>query len=128
MIVLDLDNFKNLNDQHGHKLGDTVLKEFADLLNDAIRNTDQAFRIGGDEFIIIAQGKEHTMTPLCERIIAAINSHPLTSAFKVQCSIGVAEFLPPQTQDKLYETADMALYAAKAAGKNGFKLSMQTNA
>ncbi|WP_076542888.1 GGDEF domain-containing protein [Shewanella sp. UCD-KL21] len=128
LIVLDLDNFKNLNDQHGHKLGDTVLKEFADLLNDAIRNTDQAFRIGGDEFIIIAQGKEHTMTPLCERIIAAINSHPLTSAFKVQCSIGVAEFLPPQTQDKLYETADMALYAAKAAGKNGFKLSMQTNA
>ncbi|WP_144209717.1 diguanylate cyclase DgcS [Shewanella donghaensis] len=128
LMVLDLDNFKGLNDQYGHRLGDTVLKEFAELLNDAIRNTDQAFRIGGDEFIIIAQGKEHTLTPLCERIIEAMNVHPLMSSFTVQCSIGVAELQQKQSQDKLYETADIALYAAKADGKNCYKLSQQINA
>ena len=123
LLVLDLDNFKGLNDKHGHKLGDTVLSEFAELINEAIRNTDQAFRIGGDEFIIIAQGNELEMTPLCQRIIAAMAEHPLMSAFNVQCSLGVADSRLSQAQDKLYERADLALYAAKAAGRNCFKFS-----
>ncbi|WP_153914299.1 GGDEF domain-containing protein [Shewanella sp. TC10] len=125
LLVLDLDNFKGLNDKHGHKLGDTILSEFAELINEAIRNTDQAFRIGGDEFIIIAQGNELEMTPLCQRIIKSMAEHPLMSAFKVQCSLGVADSAITQAQDKLYERADNALYAAKASGRNCFKLSSE---
>ncbi|GIU52200.1 MULTISPECIES: diguanylate cyclase DgcS [Shewanella] len=127
LLVLDLDNFKSLNDKHGHKLGDTILSEFAELVNEAIRNTDQAFRIGGDEFIIIAQGNELEMTPLCQRIIAAMVEHPLMSAFNVQCSLGVADSKETQAQDKLYERADAALYAAKASGRNCFKFSTEAN-
>ncbi|MCC4831018.1 GGDEF domain-containing protein [Shewanella sp. 10N.7] len=123
LLVLDLDNFKSLNDKHGHKLGDTVLSEFAELINEAIRNTDQAFRIGGDEFIIIAQGNELEMTPLCQRIIAAMAEHPLMHAFNVQCSIGVTDSTVSNVQDKLYEAADKALYSAKAAGRNCFNMS-----
>ncbi|ARD21742.1 GGDEF domain-containing protein [Shewanella japonica] len=122
LVVLDLDNFKSVNDQHGHKLGDTILSSFAELINDAIRNTDQAFRIGGDEFIIIAQGNALEMTPLCQRIINTMESHPLMSTFQVKCSLGVASSSGAQTQDKLYESADMALYEAKDAGRNCFRI------
>lgn len=121
LVVLDLDKFKNLNDKFGHKLGDSVLSEFAKLINQAIRNTDQAFRIGGDEFVIIVQGDEPAATILCQRILALLPTNELLKQFSVHTSMGIAEAKNAASAAQLYDHADKALYAAKAAGRNCFK-------
>ncbi|MGL6124397.1 MAG: GGDEF domain-containing protein [Shewanella sp.] len=123
LIVLDLDNFKQLNDKFGHKCGDYILKEFGDIIRATIRNTDQAFRIGGDEFVIIAQGDIHAAGLLCKRIISATNQHSSFNQFNVSCSLGAAESHDTIEAEQLYELADKALYQAKAAGRNCYKLS-----
>ncbi|QDE31828.1 GGDEF domain-containing protein [Shewanella polaris] len=122
LIVLDLDKFKQLNDVHGHKVGDFVLVGFAELINQAIRNTDQAFRIGGDEFVIITQGGSHAAANVCERIIEMMPKHAELTEYNIQCSFGVAESLPQQEVEDLYERADKAMYAAKAAGRNCYRI------
>ncbi|ABS07612.1 diguanylate cyclase DgcS [Shewanella baltica] len=123
LIVLDLDNFKQLNDKFGHKCGDYILKEFGDIIRATIRNTDQAFRIGGDEFVIIVQGNIHAAGLLCERIVSAINQHSSFTQFGVSCSLGAAESHDTIEAEQLYELADKTLYQAKAAGRNCYKLS-----
>ncbi len=123
LIVLDLDNFKQLNDQYGHKCGDYILTEFGDIVRSNIRTTDLAFRIGGDEFVVIAQGNIHAAGVLCERIVNATNSHASFAHFRVSCSLGAAESNGLLTAGQLYELADKALYQAKASGRNGYKLS-----
>ncbi|MBB1268169.1 GGDEF domain-containing protein [Shewanella sp. SR44-3] len=122
LVVLDLDRFKNLNDEFGHKLGDTVLIEFANVINKAIRNTDQAFRIGGDEFVIIVQGDEDAAGILCQRIMEFLPANPVLNQFNVQTSMGIAGYKNAQSPEQLYEFADKALYSAKADGRNGFKI------
>jgi len=122
LIVLDLDKFKQLNDLHGHKVGDYVLVGFAELINQAIRNTDQAFRVGGDEFVIITQGDVHAAAIVCQRIIDMMPKHTELTEYNMQCSLGIAESLPPQEAENIYERADKAMYCAKAAGRNCYRV------
>ena len=123
LVVIDLDKFKQLNDIYGHKAGDYVLVEFAELINEAIRNTDQAFRVGGDEFVIIAQGDTHAAEIVCQRIIDMMPKHAQLTEYDIQCSLGIAEAIPEQHADNLYDRADKAMYAAKAAGRNCYRIS-----
>ncbi|AZG36896.1 MULTISPECIES: diguanylate cyclase DgcS [Shewanella] len=123
LIVLDLDKFKQLNDAYGHKVGDYVLVGFAALINQAIRNTDQAFRIGGDEFVIITQGDVNAAAIVCQRIIDMMPRHSELTEYNIQCSLGIAESLPQQHAENIYERADKAMYCAKAAGRNCFRIS-----
>lgn len=125
LIVLDLDNFKQLNDRHGHKCGDYILKEFGDIIRCTIRNTDQAFRIGGDEFVIIVQGNINAAGLLCERIVTATNQHDSFDQFGVSCSLGAAESGEALEAEQVYELADKALYRAKASGRNGYQLNLE---
>ncbi|MGX9462709.1 diguanylate cyclase DgcS [Shewanella sp. A14] len=122
LVVLDLDKFKQLNDVHGHKAGDFVLVEFAELINEAIRNTDQAFRMGGDEFVIITQGNRQAAEVVCQRIIEMMPKHAELTEYDIKCSIGIAESMPQQQADNLYDRADKAMYAAKAAGRNCYRI------
>lgn len=122
LVVLDLDNFKQLNDKFGHKCGDYILKEFGDVIRNTIRNTDQAFRIGGDEFVVIVQGTIQAASLLCERIVTGTNQHHCFNQFGVSCSLGAAESNDVLEAEQLYELADKALYQAKASGRNGYKL------
>lgn len=122
LVVLDLDNFKQLNDKFGHKCGDYILKEFGDVIRNTIRNTDQAFRIGGDEFVVIVQGTIQAASLLCERIVTSTNQHHCFNQFGVSCSLGAAESNDILEAEQLYELADKALYQAKASGRNGYKL------
>ena len=123
LVVLDLDNFKQLNDKFGHQLGDTILTEFGQLLRKSIRNSDQAFRVGGDEFTILVHGCETAAKVLCQRVILQLPHNALLSQFDVMTSIGIAEFTEDLNSKSIYELADKAMYAAKAEGTSCFKVA-----
>ncbi|MEC4727063.1 GGDEF domain-containing protein [Shewanella sp. D64] len=123
IIVLDLDNFKNLNDSHGHLLGDEVLSEFGQLLTLAIRDTDQAFRVGGDEFVVIVRGDTCAASTLCERVLSSISTHSLFEKYQAETSLGVSQWQEGETAASVFERADKALYLAKSNGRRCFKIA-----
>ncbi|GIU21209.1 diguanylate cyclase [Shewanella colwelliana] len=125
LVILDLDNFKKLNDQYGHLVGDDVLSTFGQTLKQAIRDTDQAFRIGGDEFLVIVEGDTLAARILCERVLDIMNHHPLLNKFNVQSSLGAAQWCSGDTSQDLYLRADKALYRAKASGRRCYKIDGQ---
>ena len=122
LIALDLDNFKQLNDDFGHQLGDSALIEFSEMLNATIRDTDQAFRIGGDEFTILIQADAKVAAILCQRILNALSMHQYLDKYEVSTSMGIAQWQKNDTEKSLYQRADNALYDAKAAGRQCYKI------
>jgi diguanylate cyclase (GGDEF)-like protein len=118
LLALDVDHFKRINDQGGHQLGDTVLREVAQCCRADLRETDLAARIGGEEFALLLPGSDLTQAQqLAERLRGAIAKLQLPAAVTV--SIGCAELTPAMgTVDALLARADEALYAAKDAGRN----------
>jgi diguanylate cyclase (GGDEF)-like protein len=123
LILADLDDFKQVNDQHGHQAGDDVLREFAAVLRDTVRDIDLAARYGGEEFaVLLPQTDLAGAERLAERLrqaMAARRIAPLPDAsFTVTSSFGVASFPDAPTPAGLFAAADEALYRAKSAGKN----------
>jgi diguanylate cyclase (GGDEF)-like protein len=123
LALLDLDHFKQLNDEHGHLIGDDVLKSVASYLLENIRTTDVAFRIGGEEFLLILPEADATeafarLQSLC-RQLADTPLQTRIGEIQITCSAGLACW-PQQGQslDELILKADAALYAAKHAGRN----------
>ncbi|MCG9730466.1 GGDEF domain-containing protein [Shewanella sp. Isolate13] len=122
LVALDLDNFKQLNDDYGHQLGDSALIEFSDMLNATIRDTDQAFRIGGDEFTLLVQADAKAAQVLCQRILNALSNHHYLERYQVSTSMGVTQWQEKDTEQSLYQRADHALYEAKAAGRQCYRI------
>jgi len=119
LLVLDMDNFKQVNDTHGHQEGDKVLMACADTILHCLRESDFAFRFGGDEFCcLLPEADTQTNNLIAERIRSAIESHPLLQQHKISCSIGSATYQEDDSQIGIFSRADEALYAAKQAGKN----------
>ncbi len=126
VILIDLDHFKEVNDQHGHAAGDLVLRSFAAALTGCARKDDICVRWGGEEFLWLCRNaSEKDAQQLCERLMQAVAASPVVldgQSIGVQCSIGVARF--PLTDggvldwDLCIKAADEALYAAKANGRN----------
>jgi diguanylate cyclase (GGDEF)-like protein len=126
LCLIDLDDFKSVNDEDGHVAGNTILKHVAKCLQSVVRHDDLVFRIGGDEFAIILSGIGTGDTKLiAERIHTILETEktPLTDEFEkeivrsIQCSIGIAELSPNwPTPPALIEAADRALYRAKKEG------------
>ncbi|MCL1036379.1 GGDEF domain-containing protein [Shewanella submarina] len=123
LLILDLDNFKQLNDNYGHETGDLVLTEFGKLLQTTIRSSDQAFRLGGDEFVILVEGDRQGCALLCERIMARLQSHRVLSGYQVSASLGGTQYKINDDLSSMYRSADKALYKAKKAGRNGYRLA-----
>ncbi len=120
--MLDLDNFKLVNDTYGHASGDRVLKSLAHLLRQRLRSTDTIGRVGGEEFAVIFPNTEEQkaariMQELCEGF-AKIRHYNGEEEFLVSFSCGVASFPDFERADMLSEAADIAMYAAKAAGRS----------
>ena len=125
LMLLDLDNFKSINDNFGHPVGDDLLMEIARLLTDATRDIDTVARLGGDEFAIIAPNLESTMTvdTIAVRIIQQL-SRPMTlkgCLLNTGASIGIS-VCPRDDIDAeaLIRMADQALYAAKTEGRGAY--------
>ena len=123
IVYVDLDGFKEINDTHGHNVGDMVLQGVAVRLTSTLRVEDTISRFGGDEFIILLEhaGHKRGLKVVVEKILTAIQESFLFkgSEINVGASVGVAMF-PFEMQDSetLIKNADVAMYAAKQEGKN----------
>lgn len=124
LLILDIDNFKNLNDSHGHQNGDIVLKEIAQIIRDSSRNIDFACRYGGEEFsVILTQSNQEQAWAVAERIRKRIEEFAfpqfnLYKEIKVTISIGLATHKEGAKKEDLIAQADKAMYHAKFNGKN----------
>jgi diguanylate cyclase (GGDEF)-like protein len=123
VLCLDLDGFKAINDVHGHPAGDEALRIVAQRLTEVTRETDLAFRLGGDEFLILQAytAEAHQSARLAERLVEAIGRPFLIGdvALNLGVSIGIAHFpTHGRDVDELLRNADAALYKAKQEGKN----------
>jgi diguanylate cyclase (GGDEF)-like protein len=122
VLFLDLDNFKQVNDQFGHEAGNEVLRLTAHECGVHIRSTDVAGRYGGDEFVIVlvGTGKDGAVV-VGEKVRAAVQEIGARLGYPaglVTASIGVAEYRPEKEEEDVLVAADRALYRAKAAGRN----------
>lgn len=118
LMLLDLDDFKGVNDRHGHDKGDKVLKELSALLLDALREVDVLVRIGGEEFAALLPNTDRAgAVEVAERIRNNIHAHSFSTGH-LTASIGVSEALPEDSKASLYERVDRALYRAKQLGRN----------
>ena len=119
VILLDIDHFKQVNDAHGHLVGDQVLYELAVLVAGRVRKTDIFGRYGGEEFLIICPeiGLEQA-AGLAESIRARVSEYGFSDGVPLTVSLGVAQFTPGETREALIARADAAMYAAKRLGRN----------
>ncbi len=122
LLVLDLDDFKDINDKYGHIAGDKVLIFIANILRKTLRDGDKVFRYGGEEFIIILNrtDQEHCKK-IANRILKLVSSNNLIyngESLHVTLSMGATKYLPKNSPDTLISRADKALYKAKKNGKN----------
>jgi diguanylate cyclase (GGDEF)-like protein len=125
LLLVDLDNFKRINDTFGHDAGDAVLFETAARLRVAVRESDCVARLGGDEFaiLLITANHEVAIEAVCNRIVDSVSEGIPFKDIELHtgCSIGIAMFPHDgDTQEGLYKSADLALYEAKRTARNGF--------
>ncbi|WP_417498751.1 PAS domain S-box protein [Methylophaga sp.] len=125
LLFLDLDNFKDFNDNYGHDFGDEVLRHAADVLTKTCRNADLIARYAGDEFIILLSGEfpKKDLKRFVDRLISKLNvPYPINGIdCRLSASIGIVQYpSDASTASDLLKKADKAMYAAKAAGRNQY--------
>jgi diguanylate cyclase (GGDEF)-like protein/PAS domain S-box-containing protein len=119
VLLADIDHFKQVNDRHGHGIGDEVLSKVAQALQAQTREADQAIRWGGEEFLIVLNNASSQVARVAaERVRSAIGSLRQDKVGAVTVSIGCAQWRPDETLETLVDRADQALYAAKHGGRN----------
>lgn len=117
VVLIDLDNFKQINDTQGHDAGDLLLKEISGLLRAETRGSDLIVRWGGEEFLLLMQTDEAGARQLSEKIRAAIETYQFSSGPRT-ASFGVAIHDPYELLEATIKRADQAMYLAKNGGKN----------
>ena len=119
IILIDIDDFKKVNDQYGHIIGDKVLVDLVDMISPMIRKTDVFGRWGGEEFLIICTETDlNNAVILAEGIRSKIDAYTFDTVGKKTVSMGVTDFVPNDTIVSMISRADKALYRAKEHGKN----------
>ena len=118
-LMIDVDHFKDINDRHGHRIGDCVLQGVSAILRVNLREVDLVARYGGEEFVVIvAASDENSAVNVAERLRIAIEQALIEPEVRVTVSIGVAASATAFSALSLIEQADSALYEAKRTGKN----------
>ena len=123
LAVVDIDNFKNINDTYGHSSGDVILQEFTALIKENLRNDDIIGRWGGEEFLILLKGsnEENTLAKV-EALRRVIENNVFSFVGTMNASFGIALYNSTDDVSSLLHRADMALYEAKNDGKNCVRL------
>lgn len=120
-LLIDLDHFKSINDTYGHAAGDTALQQIAEILSKAVRGSDMVFRYGGEEFLVLLpETNLEGATALAEKIRLAADAQLFGDGhiFPITLSAGVASLSAQESGHDMIARADMALYNAKAGGRN----------
>lgn len=122
LMIFDLDHFKQVNDTHGHDVGDEVLRAVAGCLKDMTRYHDVVARLGGEEFAVVAPNMDvEGLTRLAERIRKGIANMPILSGnvrLRITSSVGLAVWDRKETAEEFFRRADQQLYQAKKEGRN----------
>jgi diguanylate cyclase (GGDEF)-like protein len=133
VLFIDLDGFKNINDNYGHDVGDELLIEVASRLEGCVRESDTVVRFGGDEFVLLLTGLHHQNEAayVAEKVLKLIQQPiELSSAVTatIGCSIGIAMYPEDGESDNdLLKVADSLMYKVKASGKNNYVFNHQTS-
>lgn len=127
-ILIDIDDFKKVNDSHGHAVGDKALVTLAKIIKNYARETDVCARWGGEEFCILLPDIDaNNATFIAERYRCLIENYTFHDASSLTVSIGVSEFIPNEPIDSLFKKVDDALYQAKNSGKNKISVFRTTS-
>jgi diguanylate cyclase (GGDEF)-like protein len=119
VLIVDVDHFKQVNDEFGHSAGDEILLQFADVLRQEVRATDVVARWGGEEFVIFCpQTNVKDAQLLCERLLSSVRQKSFEPVAQLTCSIGGARLAENETVNECLERADKALYRAKNKGRD----------
>ena len=120
LMMLDLDNFKNVNDTHGHAVGDETLKTFAAILQNCAKGKNATVgRWGGEEFIIsICDTSREDVLSFAEEVRKSVEEYDFCEAGRLTCSIGVSHLEPEDSFEDVYDRMDKAMYSSKEAGRN----------
>jgi len=131
VLLLDIDYFKRINDRYGHHVGDQVIQEVVEHLQNTLRVSDPIFRWGGEEFLVLL--KDCSLQDACitgEKILEAIRTHTFVTGkdqVHITASIGAAEFVDGENPDTLIARADSALYQAKKEGRDCLRWAAETS-
>lgn len=129
VCYLDLDYFKNVNDQYGHPFGDRVLKAFAHLMNSSLREVDLGARLGGEEFVLVlADTQLDAALGVCQRMSEKWREMRFSDApeLELTLSAGITEYKAPESIEQTLERADQLLYDAKNKGRNCIEVEPTT--
>ncbi len=122
-MMADIDHFKTINDKFGHRTGDAVLRQFAELLGEMVRSTDLVARYGGEEFaIVLPRAPLGNAYEIAERIRKTVEARAWDNPDKIDLSLtssfGIADIRDGETATDLINRADQMLYEAKKRGRN----------
>ncbi len=119
LVMVDIDDFKRVNDTYGHVAGDYVLESLGDLLLEHVRRDDVIARYGGEEFVLlIPRGSTESAAQVAEKLRKSIEDHSFTPLPGITVSMGCTSYKSGETSEAFIHRADTALYAAKRSGKN----------
>jgi diguanylate cyclase (GGDEF)-like protein len=124
LAYVDLDNFKQVNDRHGHQAGDDVLVLFANLLRQGSRDADRPARLGGDEFaLLLPETTAEGARTLLDRLQRGLRAEMAARGWPVTASVGAVAFTAvPESEDEIVRQADAVMYEVKQSGKNAIRV------
>lgn len=125
LLILDIDHFKVVNDTYGHDVGDEVLKKLAETLQSHLRESDEFFRIGGEEFaVLLSHQTEEQALAVAEKLRSEVQNTAFPQIDHLTISIGLSQFTG-QSENELFKQADNALYEAKNSGRNCVRMAKE---
>ncbi|HLU06141.1 MAG TPA: GGDEF domain-containing protein [Woeseiaceae bacterium] len=124
LVLIDIDNFKEINDEFGHAIGDQILVRLTEIIELRIRVTDSLYRIGGEEFVVVIEGQtKDKARRMAEQLRTLVEANELAPEGSVTISLGVAELAIGESPDEWIRRADLALYESKRCGRNQTSLA-----